>query len=115
MGMIICDKHGETGFMPFVSNELATMALDNVSLEKGDIAYVDVSLIDDEDGEEMYSMRYWMSKKCFDSLNADRAYVIKTDDDEAVLDKIFNPVMKGGGICGKCFEEYIEMIKQRST
>lgn len=111
MGLIICDKHGETGFMPFISNELSKKVLDNEILCKEDITYVDISLVDEDDGEEMHSMRYWMSTSCFDGLGAERKYIIKSDEDETRLDEIFNPIMKGGGLCGKCFTDYINNVK----
>ncbi|SMF14119.1 hypothetical protein SAMN02745866_00908 [Alteromonadaceae bacterium Bs31] len=108
MGLIICDKHGETGFMPFVSKELAEKIIANEPLGNKGIKFVEVIFIDEDDGEEFQQLHYWMSQKCFDSLSPKESYVIQSDEDEVELDKIFDPIMKGGGICGRCFENYLE-------
>ncbi len=115
MGLIICDKHGETGFMPLVSKELAETILANKSLGNKGVKFVEVIFIDEDDGEEFQRLRYWMSQKCFDNLNAKKSYIIQSDEDEIKLDKIFDPIMKGGGICGRCFEEYMESHNYRYT
>ena len=111
MGLIICSTHGETGFMPFVSNELVDKVLNGIYIEKKELTYVDVVFIDENDGEEMYKARYWMTNSCFKSLNAEREYIVESDEGEARIDTIFDSVMKGGGICGKCFTDYVEQLK----
>lgn len=110
MGLIICSMHGETGFMPFVSNELASNILNNIYIEKKELSYVDVTFIDENDGEEMYKARYWMTYSCLKNLNAEREYIVENDEDELRVDAIFESVMKGGGVCGKCFMEYVENL-----
>lgn len=51
-----------------------------------------------------------MTASCFDNLNAKREYIIESDDDEVQLDLVFDLVMKGGGVCGKCFTEYVDKL-----
>jgi len=113
MGLIVCDKHGETGFMPFVSKEFAEIILASKFLANEDVKFVEVIFIDEDDGEEFQRLQYWMSSKCFESLGLEESYIIQSDEDEEKLDRIFNPIMKGGGICGKCFESYVEKLKSQ--
>ena len=113
MGLIICDKHGESRFLPYISNELSDKVLNNVILKAEEIAYVDIRFIDEDDGQEMFSVRYWMSRDSFNSLAAKASYEIRSDEDEEKLDELFNPIMKGGGLCGRCFEAYLEKAKQK--
>jgi hypothetical protein len=105
MSLIICSKHGETGFMPFVSKELSDEMLQGKKFSSDDLAHVEVVFIDEEDGEVMHKIRYVMTNDCFSRINAQARYEIRTDEDERNLDSIFDSVMKGGGICGKCFRD----------
>ena len=107
MGLIMCSKHGETGFMPFVSKELSDEMLKGKKFKRSDLAQVEVVLIDEEDGEVMHVMHYVMTKDCFFKINAESRYEIRVDEDEKNLDSIFDPIMKGGGICGECFRDCI--------
>lgn len=107
MGLINCDVHGESGFMPFVSKELSDQILEGKKFKKNDLAQVDVVLIDEDDGEEMYTIQYIMTKECFLSRGLKREYEIRSEDDEKELDSIFDPIVKGGGVCGKCFKAAI--------
>lgn len=104
MGLINCDVHGESGFMPFVSKELSDQILKGQIFKTNDLAQVDVTLIDEEDGEKMYTMQYIMTKKCFLSRGLEREYEIRSEDDEKEFDSIFDPIVKGGGVCGRCFK-----------
>lgn len=110
MGLIICGKHGESGFNPHVSKELVDKIQGGVIVNSLDIAFVDIKFIDEDDGKEMFDIRYWMTTECFKSLSATKKYLIISDDDEKKLDEIFNVVMKGGGMCVKCFKEYLSAI-----
>lgn len=110
MGLIFCNIHGESGFIPLVSAELSSIISSNLFLDKNEIKVVEISFYDDESNEEINSIRYWMTKDAFDSLSAQSNYKIVTDEDEEKLDKLFDPVMKGGGCCIKCFGEYMREI-----
>ena len=115
MGFISCNKHGKSGFLPHISKELSENILNNVALNMTEITYVDIRYIDEDDGEEMFSVKYWMSKVCFDSLiTAKQKYEIISNEEEEKLDALFNPIMKGGGLCGKCFEEYLEKARSKN-
>lgn len=107
MGLINCDVHGESGFMPFVSKELSDQILEGKKFKKNDLAQVEVVLIDEEDGEEMYTIQYIMTKECFLRRGLEREYEIRSEGDERELDLIFDPIVKGGGVCGKCFKSAI--------
>ena len=110
MGLIICSIHGESGFTPFVSAELAKKINGNIPITKESVIFVDIILYDEDDGKELHSMKYWMSKGELESLSAKFRYDIFNDEDEKKLNKIFDPIMKGGGCCGKCFDDYMKNI-----
>lgn len=111
MGLIICEIHGEVGFNPHISKELSDQVLNN-SFDT-EVAFVEVFFFDEDDGEVMFELKYWMSKKCLESISALPLYKIFSDKDEENLDKIFNPIMKGGGCCAKCFEQFLIKSKKQ--
>ncbi len=104
MGLIICEKHGEAGFISHVSKELSLEISTGKHFTHEEITYIDVILVDDEDGEVLSKIRYWMSQNCFNSLMALKKYIILTEEDEKKVNSILTPIMKGGGCCGKCFD-----------
>lgn len=106
MGLIICNKHGEAGFLPHISKELSDKVLNGELVNASEIVFVEICFIDEEDGEEMFQIEYWMTKTCSDSVHAQGRYRVVTDEDERKLDALFDPIMKGGGTCIKCFHEF---------
>ncbi|BFM16851.1 hypothetical protein R50073_30340 [Maricurvus nonylphenolicus] len=114
MALIKCDKHGETGFMPFVSKELSKRIESGEHIKHDDISWIDVLLIDDEDGEILQEIRYWMSTSFFNSISALKKYRILTEHDEKEVDRILSPIIKGGGCCGKCFDEQTDKIRLKA-
>lgn len=110
MGLIVCDKHGESGFNPHISKELVDKILGSVIVSPLDIVFVDIKFVNEDNGEYMFDIRYCMTRECFYSLSASRKYLIVSDDDEKNLDKIFCGVMKDGGMCVKCFKEYLSEV-----
>lgn len=112
MGIILCDVHGESGFNPYVSNELVDKISNNILLIPSEIKRVDIKFFDEESGEEIFDIQYWMSKEAFDFLSAADSYEVISDEDEKKLDALFGPVMNGGGVCDKCFREYLERSKK---
>lgn len=112
MSIILCDVHGESGFNPYVSNELVDKISKNIFLAPSEIKRVNVKFFDEEIGEEIFDIQYWMSKEAFEFLSAADLYEIISDEDEKKLDALFDPIMKGGGICDKCFREYLERSKR---
>lgn len=115
MGLIICERHGESGFMPHISKALSDYVLNGIVLDGSKITHIDVVLMDEDDGKHMFSITYWMTQDCFVSLSAKRRYEIESDEDENEFDALFDPVMRGGGLCGNCFEEYLNIVKNVST
>lgn len=107
MGLINCDVHGETGFMPFVSKELSDKISKGKRFKKSDLVQIDVTLIDEEDDEEMYTMQYILTKECSLEMGIKTKYEIRSEEDERDFDAVFDPVMRGGGICGQCFKNSI--------
>jgi len=112
MGIILCDVHGESGFNPYVSNELVDKILNDVLLIPSEIKRVDVKFFDEDSGEELFDIQYWMSKEAFKALSAVDLYEVVSDEDEKKLDALFFPVMNGGGICDKCFRDYLDRSKK---
>lgn len=111
--MIICDSHGETGFIPFVSKELSQRIESGEHIAHEDITYVEVLLIDDEDGDILQEIKYWMSTSFFKSISALKRYRILNENDEQEVDRILAPIIKGGGCCGKCFDEQASRIRTK--
>ena len=105
MGLIICHRHGESGIMPFVARELSEEIRRGGKVSVSDLVEVEIVLIDEEDGEQMYTLHYLMPRALFVRLGVQASYEIRTDEDEERLTAIFDPVMKGGGVCGKCFRD----------
>jgi hypothetical protein len=111
MGLIICEKHGETGFISHVSKELSLGISAGNKFSHDKVTYIDVILVDDEDGEVLSKIRYWMTQDCFKSLSALKKYTTLTEEDEEKVDRILIPIMQGGGCCGKCFDEHTGNIR----
>ena len=112
MSMILCDAHGKAGFNPYVSKELTNNILNNVLLTASEIKHVDIKFFCEDTGEEIFDIRYWMSRWAFESLAAVDLYEVVSDEDEEKLDDLFSPIMNGGGVCVKCFNEYLERSRR---
>ncbi len=58
MGLITCEKHGEEGFISDVSKELSLSISAGKKFSHDKVTYIDVILVDDEDGEVLSKIRY---------------------------------------------------------
>ena len=115
MGMILCERHGMSGFHPDISKELSDTIRKNIVLDYSEISFVNVLFYDESDGELMFDIRYWMTKICIESLSALPRYEVWSDEDEKGLGSIFDSVMKHGGACVNCFEEYLILSKNLNS
>lgn len=59
----------------------------------------------------MFEVRYWRTKNCFESISALPSYEVWSDEDEKGLNRLFDSVVKRGGACVNCFEEYVVLSK----
>jgi len=109
MGLIVCDIHGESGFMPFVSIGLSEKIFKREVIESKEIRCVDVELFDDD--ELLSTLKYWMTELEFIEAGSKILYTIVTDEDEIELNKIFDPIIKRGGCCVNCFKDYMKIIE----
>ena len=110
MGMIICEVHGMTGIEPFIDAQIANnIMLDYQGLpleEEKNIFLVILQLIFDEsEGIESFNLHYYISEKNIHKYKLKHSYSITTDEDE---DKFNRMTPEFSGICGKCFEDYIQ-------
>ena len=111
MGMIQCQKHGLTGFMISLDAELIKSINENQLHE--DIIKISVvyqfdkypdATEDDILGD--YKCSYYISITKFYIKDLKRSYYVCSEEDENQLRYLFEDM--NGGICGKCFNEYIE-------
>ena len=82
MGIILCDVQEESGLNPDVSKELVDKISKNIFLAPSEIKRVNVKFFDEEIGEEIFDIQYWMSKEAFEFLLAGDLYEIISDEDE---------------------------------
>lgn len=109
MGLIICDKHGESGFTPSVSRKLSNMILADEIVDKAQIVILDFIFYEENEvlGIDEF---YLLVDELPLNFSTDKAIEIRTDEDEAQLNTLFTEEFPRGGCCVKCFNEYLEKI-----
>lgn len=105
MGVIICEKHGETGVIPTVSKNLSDAMLSREA-KKEDVATIYLRVYDE--GEFLFDKLFFAHKR-MDMANLKDEYLIENDDDE-LFSKEVHPILTGGGYCVRCFKEYMKHI-----
>ncbi|MFY8283030.1 hypothetical protein AAEU31_05715 [Pseudoalteromonas sp. SSMSWG5] len=103
MSLVYCKKHGETGGNPYVSKLLQTAVLRNKRVEyvKLTLDYYDNDMIFD-------SVSYYLVKNEMPEplLNLD-VYSIRNKFEEEYIETVLLPLFEGGGVCSKCFKEWV--------
>lgn len=107
MGLIICQKHGETGVIPFISKGLWQIAKQNTKIDCDKIKVITIAIKIDQ--ETSFSLKYYFTKDEFDLFSLDDYYSISTDEEDEKVTKIFHD--KTRPMCGDCFKEYLESIR----
>ena len=104
MGIIECNKHGRTGIVTGVLDEICRKILNDEYIDHEEFATV---VIDYFDGDELLvSDIYLVTKEFKKKYNIRGHYKISSDQDEELLLEPFRS--KIGVICGKCYEEYLK-------
>ncbi len=104
MGILICNKHGESGLIPTISRELSH-GMKQGSVKAEDIGIAHVQLF--EQGEVLDEKIYFFHKG-LDDLNS--YYLINSEESDREFSKKISEVYRGGGYCVYCFREYMRNI-----
>jgi hypothetical protein len=105
MSLIICPKHGDAGFcLRFSKRVVDTIRADH-SLGDDQLSLFHIVLIDDEDGEELFTETYLLMKEEFvDMGTPSKVHANK----EEIYDAYKRALPDLSGICSECFREYKE-------
>jgi hypothetical protein len=103
MGLIVCQKHGESGFCMRFSKRVIYAIESNCALTDDALSLFHITYIDDEDGEELYTETYLLLEEEFAAMNLPRCVSADTDD---LCDAYNNALPELSGICSECFQEY---------
>lgn len=105
MGWVICPKHGEAGFCLRFSKKVIDAIKHDRPLADDFLSLFNVVLIDDEDGEEMFTETYLLLKEEFHAMKLPEQV---RADKEAIYNDYYQSLPELSGICSKCFREYKE-------
>ena len=103
MSLIICPKHGESGFCMRFSKSIIDAIESDYPLTNNDVTLFNIKLLDDEDGEELYTESYLLLKSEFYKMNVPNLVSV---DKEEQYDAYKEIMPELGGICYQCFSEY---------
>lgn len=103
MALIYCKKHGETSGNPYVSKLLQQAVLADEKID-----YVRLKLDFYDDDVLLDSVPYFLAKSelpaPFEGLGVVSLY---DESDEQYSDSLLSPLLEGGGVCDKCFKEWL--------
>lgn len=105
MSLIICPKHGESEFSLRFSKQIADAIRSNRPLSDSNVSLFKIRLVDDEDGEELYTETYLLLKTEFDQMNT--SSVVSVDSEEE-HDRYKSALPELGGLCAECFRAHKE-------
>jgi hypothetical protein len=102
MGIIQCQKHGETGTAVNIQQDICKKILKDEPLKNEDMEVIKVNLYDND--ELLLEMRYIVTKELEKELTLQKVYDIHDEIEDEKLIKPFESSM--GAICGQCLDEY---------
>lgn len=105
MSLIICPKHGEAGFCLRFSKRVVDHIQTDFPIGDDRLSLFEIVLVDDEDGEELFTETYLLLKEEFIDMNLP-PYV--RADKEELYDSYRKTLPELAGICSECFREYKE-------
>jgi len=110
MGIVICKLHGEIGVKPFIDVKIANnIMLDYQGLplekEKNIFLVIVQYIFNESEGIESFNLNYYISEKNIHKYKLKHLYLITTDEEEDKFDRMIPEL---SGVCGKCFEDYIQ-------
>ena len=102
MGLILCDKHGPTGVINHISEDICEKVISDDPLKREDIKVVLIDLYDEE--EYLFTITNYISADLFAKYELREKYVIRNEEEEEALDR---KLPKLGALCGMCFKAYL--------
>ncbi len=101
MGVIICSKHGESGFTQRISRSICDLIDSDTPISDENLSIVSLNMYDD--GEFLGTNSYLISRDELDQAGVSEQNDVTTEEQyDAILDKL--PEMSG--VCYDCLEEY---------
>lgn len=112
MGLIICPKHGESGFCMRFSKRVIDSIERDCALVDDELSLFHITYIDDEDSEELFTETFLLLKEEMFAMGLPQCV---SADTEELCDEYNRALPELSGICFKCFTEYkrrhgIEML-----
>ena len=112
MGMIQCEEHGLTAFMTGVDAELSKSIhnkLLNENIIEIKIIYKFDEYPDVQEDEKFgdYKSYCYITLGKFYKKALKKEYMVRSEEDEELLVHVLENICNSG-ICGKCFNEYVE-------
>jgi len=101
MGLILCEKHGQTGLINHISKDICEKVINDEPLQ-ADIKIVLINLFDEN--EFLCTITNHISSTLVAKHKLLEKYIIHNEKEELALEEHFP---KLSGLCGKCFREYI--------
>ncbi|WP_250463905.1 hypothetical protein [Microbulbifer litoralis] len=101
MGLIICGKHGESGFTDRVSKEVASCIDDGTPLKESDLKVVVIRMYDED--EFLGTNKYLLTEKEFKKSGIPEVSVV---DKESTYDVIKDKLPRMEGACSSCLNNF---------
>lgn len=103
MGLIICSKHGTAGFCLRFSKKIIDAIQQDHPVADEKLSLFNIVLVDDGDGEEMFTETYLLLKEEFSAMKLPEKV---RADNEAVYNDYYHSLPELSGVCAECFREY---------
>jgi hypothetical protein len=103
MGLIICPRHGEAGFCLRFSKKIIAAIRQDRPVMDDQLSLFNIVLVDDEDGEEMFTETYLLLKEEFSAMKLPEKV---RADNESVYNDYYHSLPELSGVCAECFREY---------
>lgn len=100
MSIIICKKHGESGFAQRISKEIVLKINADIPLDD-DVKLIQINLYDGDDF--LQSESFLVTGLCFEKINAGAVVNVNTEDE---YDRFYKQLPEMGGVCFQCLQEY---------
>lgn len=103
MGLIICEKHGESGFTDRVSKEVASYVYNGMPVKESDLKVVVIEMYDGD--EFLGANKYLLTKEEFKRSGIPEVSAV---DEESTYDAIKRKLPKMEGACSSCLNDFYE-------
>lgn len=103
MGLIICPIHGESGFSLRFSKKVVDSIESDVVLDESILRIFQINLIDDEDGELLFTRQYLLLEEEFQKMKLNEIVNASTEE---MYDRYSAALPELSGICFGCLADY---------